>query len=94
MLTTSARLSICRAATRRVAIAAATRPFFYFRFFSAAPVETNVAPSSKIATTVVKPTDAASPPAEPSTTVLEKDLPISYADISRAHVVSILLRQH
>lgn len=91
MLTSSTRRIIRREATLRVAIVA-TRPFFDFRSFSGAPVDNNVAPSSKIAATVLKPADSISSPAHPSTTVLEKDLPISYADISRAHVVSIFLR--
>jgi len=84
MLTSSIRVTISRAGTRNVAIAATTRRFFDFRFFSAAPDDDAQAKLTPKVTIRPAAPESISKPVATS----EKELPISYADISRAHVVS------
>ena len=92
MLITASRVALTKAATRRAAVVLKTRPLLNFRCFSAAPDEddhkTKVASTTK---TVGKPAVLATPePLGKPVAASEKDLPVSYADISRAHVVSRL----
>ena len=92
MLTRASRVALVRATTRYVTVATTTRPLFDFRCFSAAPDDDNQKAKVPVAAKSVGKSDVPTTPeplGKPIATS-EKELPVSYADISRAHVVSRL----